>query len=349
MSPPSPALRIHDLAKSFGGTLALDAISFEVRAGGITAVLGPSGCGKSTLLHIIAGLETPDRGQILWEGEDLGGTPTHMRGFGLMFQEFALFPHLDVSGNVGFGLKMQGLPDGQIQARVAEALRLVNLEGFDRRQVDTLSGGERQRVALARSLAPRPRLLMLDEPLGALDRTLRERLLLELPAILGELGQTVIYVTHDQEEAFAIADEVVLLNAGRVVQSGTPLELYSNPRTGFAARFLGLTNTFPGRVEVVGGSARVETPFGTFPTQSPLRGQVTVLLRGDQLELGQAGPHVLHGHLREHSYRGQIQRLLIRSGELDLACMLAGDQSVPATGEQVELSFDPVRALQVLA
>jgi ABC-type Fe3+/spermidine/putrescine transport system ATPase subunit len=320
-----------------------------VQPGEILAVLGPSGCGKSTLLQLIAGLEQPDRGRILWEGKDLSGVPTHLRGFGLMFQEFALFPHLDVRGNVGFGLKMQGLPDEQIRTRVAEVLRVVDLEGFGGRQVDALSGGERQRVALARSLAPQPRLLMLDEPLGALDRTLRERLLLDLPAILGELGQTVIYVTHDQEEAFAIADRVVLLNAGHLVQIGTPFELYNNPHTGFAARFLGLTNTFPGRVEDVDGNARIETPFGIFPTQTPLRGEVTVLLRGDQLELGSHGPHVLRGHVLEQSFRGQTQRLKIRSGELDLACLLSGDQPVPAMGEQVELSFDPAKALQVLA
>ena len=266
-----------------------------------------------------------------------------------MFQEFALFPHLDVRGNVGFGLKMQGLPDEQIQTRVAEALRLVDLEGFGGRQVDTLSGGERQRVALARSLAPRPRLLMLDEPLGSLDRTLRERLLLDLPAILAKLGQTVIYVTHDQEEAFAIADSVLLLNAGQVVQAGTPFELYNNPRTAFAARFFGLTNTFPGRVDEVDGSVRVETPFGIYPTQTNLRGEVTVLLRGDQLKIGAEGPHVLRGRVLEHSFRGQSQRLKIRSGELELTCMLAGDHIVPAIGEQVELSFDPALALQVLA
>jgi ABC-type Fe3+/spermidine/putrescine transport system ATPase subunit len=313
------------------------------------AVLGPSGCGKSTLLHLIAGLEHPDRGQIRWRGEDMAGLPTHLRGFGLMFQEFALFPHLDVRGNVGFGLKMQGQREREIGIKVADALQLVGLEGYGERQVDTLSGGERQRVALARSLAPRPRLLMLDEPLGALDRTLRERLLVDLPAILGKLGQTVLYVTHDQEEAFAIADRVVLLNAGRVIQIGTPFELYHNPHTAFAARFLGLTNTFQAEVHEVAGAVHVETPFGIFPTKTRQRGQVTALLRGDRLQLDGGGPEVLRGQVLDRSFRGQTLRLKIQTGQLELACILASDQPAPEIGQEIKLSFDPSHALQVLA
>jgi len=342
-------LQIRDLVKRFGETAALDDISFEMQMGEIVAVLGPSGCGKSTLLHLIAGLERPDRGQILWQGEDMADVPTHLRGFGLMFQEFALFPHLDVRGNVGFGLRMQGLRDDQIEAGVSEALRLVDLEGYEARQVDTLSGGERQRVALARSLAPRPRLLMLDEPLGALDRTLRERLLLDLPAILSELDQTVLYVTHDQEETFAIADRVVLLNAGRVVQIGTPFELYHNPHTAFAARFLGLTNLFPALVRDADGAAQVETPFGTYPTETRLRGQVTALLRGDRMQLDGEGPEVLHGRVKDRSFRGQALRLKVQTSQVELACTLDSDLDAPEIGQVVELSFDPLHALQVLA
>lgn len=342
-------LQITDLSKHFGKTAALSGISIEVHQGEIVAILGPSGCGKSTLLHLIAGLEQPDRGEVRWQGEDLRDVPTHLRGFGLMFQEFALFPHLDVGGNVGFGLKMGGMGKDQIEARVVEVLRLVDLEGYESRQVDTLSGGERQRVALARSLAPRPRLLMLDEPLGALDRTLRERLLLDLPAILGELRQTALYVTHDQEEAFAIADRIVLLNAGRIVQIGSPFELYQDPQTAFAARFLGLTNLFPVQVQQADGGVQIETPFGVFPTETRLRGPATALLRGDRMDLNDAGPAVLQGRVLDRSFRGQTLRLKVLTGQLELACTLDSDREAPEIGQEISLSFDPLHALQVLA
>ncbi|MEK7785721.1 MAG: ABC transporter ATP-binding protein, partial [Chloroflexota bacterium] len=198
-------LEVRNLSKSFGQVQALDNVSFTVKAGDVLAVLGPSGCGKSTLLSIIAGLTPADSGDVLWDGESIQGQPTHQRNFGLMFQDYALFPHLSAGDNVGFGLK------GQEKQRVGELLDRVGLKGFERRDVQTLSGGEAQRVALARALAPRPRLLMLDEPLGALDRALREQLTGELRSILREFGQTAIYVTHDQQEAFGIADQVLIL------------------------------------------------------------------------------------------------------------------------------------------
>ena len=342
------ALEIIDLTKSYDGTPALSGVSFEVGFGQIVAVLGPSGSGKSTLLNLIAGIEQPDAGSIRWEGRDLKGMPTHTRDFGLMFQEYALFPHLDVASNVGFGLRMQGIPPAEQKERIESILRLVDLAGYESRQVDTLSGGERQRVALARSLAPRPRLLMLDEPLGALDRTLREHLLLELPAILGQMGQTALYVTHDQQEAFALADRIVLLHGGQVEQIGSPLEIYRCPRSPFVARFLGLTNIFPAEIHDRDGFVQAETPWGWFPVETATRGPARVLLRPDRLEVEGSGTGRLEGEVISFSFRGDevLLRVQVRGDEIQAA--LDADQSIPQTGQAVLLTFDPQTALQVL-
>ncbi|MBE3064661.1 MAG: ABC transporter ATP-binding protein [Spirochaetes bacterium] len=228
------------VTKSFGETTALDAVSLALREGDILAVLGPSGCGKTTFLRATAGLEKPDAGRILCQGQDLAETPPHKRGFGLMFQDYSLFPHLDVAGNVGFGLRMARVPGRRRAERVREMLRLVRLEELSRRSIHELSGGERQRVALARSLAPSPRLLMLDEPLGALDATLRRELLVELSAILRRVGVTAIYVTHDREEALAVADRAAVMREGRIVQAGSPRDLVERPASAFVASFLEL-------------------------------------------------------------------------------------------------------------
>ncbi|MFN8566897.1 MAG: ABC transporter ATP-binding protein [Kouleothrix sp.] len=226
---------MRNLYKSYGGAPALRGVSLALAPGSIVGLLGPSGCGKTTLLRLIAGLEQADSGSIAFDGRPIDDLPTHLRGFGLMFQDYALFPHHDVAGNVAFGLRMHNLPRAQITARVAEMLDLVGLAGYARRRVYELSGGERQRVALARSLAPSPRLLMLDEPLGALDRALRERLLDELRSILKRVGVTSVYVTHDQAEAFAVADWLVLMRAGQVAQQGLPEQVYRQPASQFVA------------------------------------------------------------------------------------------------------------------
>ncbi len=234
------ALSLRDVGFSVDGSELVTGISFDVTQGATTAILGPSGCGKTTLLRLIAGIENPGASTILLSGHDLAGTPTHKRGIGLMFQDFALFPHMDVAGNVAFGLRHAGVPKRERGARVAAILALVGLDGYESRSVENLSGGERQRVALARTLAPNPSVLMLDEPLGSLDRVLRERLLVELREILGRLAVPTIFVTHDQGEAFAIADHVVVMNEGRIVLTGTPQGIFEDPRTEFVARFLGL-------------------------------------------------------------------------------------------------------------
>ncbi|MCC6298827.1 MAG: ABC transporter ATP-binding protein [Anaerolineales bacterium] len=241
-------LEVRNLFKSYDGNLLLADISFNIAEGETVCLLGASGSGKSTLLRIIAGLESPDSGFIAFDGFDLASTPPHLRDFGLVFQEYALFPHLNVNDNVAFGLKMRRMRQSEIVERVVNSLKLVNLTGFEKRNVTDLSGGEQQRVALARALAIRPRLLMFDEPLGALDRTLREGLLNELRMILRKTKAPAIYVTHDQEEAFAIADRILILHNGSIVRDGTPMDILTNPQSAFVAGFLGLGNVIEGEV-----------------------------------------------------------------------------------------------------
>ena len=257
-------LELIDIHKSYQGQPLLRGISFTVAAGKTVCLLGPSGSGKSTLLRIISGLETPEQGQVRWDGEDLASVPVHRRSFGLVFQDYALFPHLNVAENVAFGLKMQNLAGAGTNLRVASILEMVNLTGFGDRRVTDLSGGEQQRVALARALAPNPRLLMFDEPLGALDRSLREQLMDELRRILHESGVPAIYVTHDQEEAFTLADRVLLLHEGGIVRSGTPEQVWSDPGSVWAAQFLDADNVVAGIVMSNTRPFQVKTSAGVF-------------------------------------------------------------------------------------
>jgi spermidine/putrescine transport system ATP-binding protein len=256
-------LEIRDIHKSYELQPLLCGISFRISRSETVCLLGPSGSGKSTILQIIAGLDVPEAGQVLWDGRDLASTPPHQRDFGLVFQDYALFPHLDVFNNVAFGPRMKAWSDGQVALRVAEVLRIVDLTGFEHRAVSDLSGGEQQRVALARALAPRPRLLMFDEPLGALDRALREELLNELRSVLARTRIPSLYVTHDQEEAFKIGDRILILHEGRIVRQGSPSEIWARPGSPWTASFLGLGNVIPGRI--VAGSRRLKTEFGVFP------------------------------------------------------------------------------------
>ncbi len=275
-------LEVHHIFKTYEDKPLLNDISFAVAEGETICLLGASGSGKSTLLRIIAGLEEPDGGFVSFNGIDLSATPPHLRDFGLVFQDYALFPHLDVNENVAFGLKMRRLPQGEIAERVAGSLAMVNLTGFGTRQVTDLSGGEQQRVALARALATRPRLLMFDEPLGALDRTLREDLLKELRTILRRTHIPAIYVTHDQEEAFAIADRVLILHDGEIVREGTPADVWANPESAFVAGFLGLGNIVEGRVrgKVKDDGWEVESDLGIFHVNCAHKHQ-----RGDNIHL----------------------------------------------------------------
>jgi ABC-type Fe3+/spermidine/putrescine transport system ATPase subunit len=275
-------LEVRNIFKSYEGKPLLHDISFDVGVGETVCLLGASGSGKSTLLRIIAGLESPDAGQILFNKYDLANTPPHLRDFGLVFQDYALFPHLNVYDNVAFGLKMRCLAKAEIAERVAISLKMVNLTGFEKRQVTDLSGGEQQRVALARGLTPSPRLLMLDEPLGALDRTLREDLLNELRMILHRTAIPAIYVTHDQEEAFAIADRLLILREGIIIREGTPLDVWADPGSAFVARFLALGNIILGKFI---DNWKVESDLGVFTIRCVHKHQ-----KGDTVHL-LARPH----------------------------------------------------------
>jgi ABC-type Fe3+/spermidine/putrescine transport system ATPase subunit len=339
-------LRLEAVSKSFGATQAAAGVSFSVARGEIFALLGPSGCGKSTLLALIAGLLLPEEGEIYWDDQPLRDVPTHRRGFGLMFQDYALFPHMNAAANVAFGLKMQALNREQIGRRVSDTLELVGLPGYEKRDIISLSGGEQQRVALARSLAPGPRLLMLDEPLGALDRALRERLALELQEILRRTRLTAIYVTHDQEEAYLLADRMAVMNAGRVEQIGAPQAVYQRPASLFVARFLGLTNLFPGRLLTTDGGC-LETPLGVWPWQAAAPGPVSVLLRHDAVHLGGDLPSRFHGVVEGRAFRGGLSRLTVRAGGLNLSFDFSSSRNLPAVGETVTITFDPLQALGV--
>ena len=254
-------LELRDIFKTYDNKPLLRGVSFSVSKGETVCLLGASGSGKSTLLRIIAGLVSPESGQILFNKIDLAQTPPHARDFGLVFQDYGLFPHLDIFDNVAFGLKMRNVPLTQINSRVVEMLDLVNLQGFEKRKVTDLSGGEQQRVALARALAPQPRLLMFDEPLGALDKSLKEDLLNQLRIILRKTKIPAIYVTHDQDEAFSIAERILFLHDGEIIRDGTPDEVWTNPNSAAAARMLGMENIIEG---VVVSAHKVKTEYSTF-------------------------------------------------------------------------------------
>lgn len=252
-------LELKHIFKAYEGRPLLKNITFTLKKDETICLLGASGSGKSTLLRMIAGLESPDEGRILFNGMDLAQTPPHLRDFGLVFQDYGLFPHLNIFDNIAFGLKMRNVPLVEIKKRVTALLEQVNLQGFETRNVIDLSGGEQQRVALARALAPNPRLLMFDEPLGALDRTMKEDLLNELRDVLHATRIPAIYVTHDQEEAFAIADRILLLHDGEIVRAGTPEEIWNDPDSVWAAKFFGIGNAIDG---LVTSSNKVRTEFG---------------------------------------------------------------------------------------
>ncbi|MGW7414189.1 ABC transporter ATP-binding protein [Streptomyces sp. NPDC054863] len=330
-----PLLGLEALTVRFGARAALDAVDLRVAAHEIVCVLGPSGSGKSTLLRVVAGLQPPDAGRVLLDGADQAGVPVHRRGVGLMFQDHQLFPQRDVGGNVAFGLRMRGAGRAEQERRTDELLDLVGLPGARRRAVASLSGGEQQRVALARALAPQPRLLMLDEPLGQLDRGLRERLVVELRQLFGRLGTTVLAVTHDQGEAFALADRVVVMRDGRIAQAGTPLDVWQRPASEFVARFLGFDNVV---AATVSGEA-ADTVWGKIPVPagSP-QGETRLLVRPGGVRLVPVADG-LPCTVVARTFRGTHVAVQLRPADgplLEAECAL---RDAPAGGAGVGVAF----------
>ena len=299
-----PLLRIEAVVKKFGGFRAVDRLSLDIRAGEFFALLGPSGCGKTTLLRMLAGFETPDEGRILLDGRDIARVLPHQRPVNMMFQNYALFPHLNVRDNIAFGLKRAGMPASEINTRVAEMVELVKLGGLEKRKPDQLSGGQKQRVALARSLARRPQVLLLDEPLAALDKKLRESTQLELTELQRRLGTTFVIVTHDQEEAMTVADRIGVMDSGRLEQVATPRELYEAPSSRWIAEFVGDVNIFDGQVasREAGRLSIATKDAGTIMVAEPhlpiTKTIVAVAIRPEKVKLSRRGPapDAVHAH-----------------------------------------------------
>jgi thiamine transport system ATP-binding protein len=336
-------LRVEGLVVRYGAATVLDRVDLEVPDGQVVAVLGPSGCGKTTLLRAVAGLEPAAAGRVFWDGADLEGTPPHARGFGLMFQEYALFPHRSVHGNVAFGLRMDRWPQAEADARVREVLEWVGLAGYGGRSVGALSGGEQQRVALARALAPAPRMLMLDEPLGSLDRSLRERLFVELRRLLTDRGITAVYVTHDQEEAFSVSDLVVVMREGRIAQRGPAEEVWRRPADEWVASFLGFDVVADVRVE----DGRIHLPWGTAaladevprPADSCVDRSCSAVLRPDAVVITSTGRN--GGRVVSRVFKGghYLLRLQMSDGSEIEAEMARAP--VPSVGDQVRFDIEP--------
>ena len=315
-----PVVVFRNVSKRFGSTAAVDAMSFTVAAGETLSLLGPSGCGKTTTLRLVAGFEQPDAGTIEIAGQAMAGKRPYERNVGLLFQHYALFPHMTVAENIAYGLKHRRWPKAEIGDRIAEMLRLVRLEGFDARRPGQLSGGQQQRVALARVLATKPKLVLLDEPLSALDAKLREELGHELKQILSTVGSTTIVVTHDQDEAMSLADRIIVMNRGKIEQLGTPSEIYAQPRTAFVASFIGRTNWFSGSggMEAASGVCRLVANGGTALTirtpGEPPAGAWRVCVRPERIAI--MPPHTVATDPDTNVLEGEVMSVVNMGAQL---------------------------------
>jgi putative spermidine/putrescine transport system ATP-binding protein len=327
-------IRLERCAKTFpDGTRALEPLDLEIRAAETVALLGPSGCGKTTTLRVIAGLEWPDvGGRVLFDDDDVTGLPIERRGVGMVFQNYALFPNMSVAGNVGYGLRVRKTAKPDIERRVAEMLDLVDLRALADRHVDQLSGGQRQRVALARALAIRPRVLLLDEPLTALDAKLREQLRIEIDRLLRHLGVTAVYVTHDQAEAMALGDRIVVMEKGRIAQTGTPQEIYYRPATPFVADFIGTMNRLAGHVV----DGHLTLPAGRLPLGAIAASEV--MFRPEDVRLVAAGEHDLQATIISSFFLGDHTRLVVDVGTDTPLIVESTERRTWPRGETVHLA-----------
>jgi putrescine transport system ATP-binding protein len=317
-----PLVRFEAVTKRFAGVTAVEALSLDIFHGEFFALLGPSGCGKTTLMRLLAGFEQTDSGRVLLDGKDLAGVPPHRRPVNMMFQSYALFPHLTVEGNVAFGLKQDGLPKADIAVRVQEMLKLVRLEGLGLRKPHQLSGGQRQRVALARALVKRPRVLLLDEPMAALDKKLRSETQFELIHLRARLGLTFVIVTHDQEEAMTVADRIGVMNEGRLIQVATPPEIYEQPNSRWIAEFVGEVNLIEGRVTEAGAAGTtIESEAAGILRAAAAQGvkpgdTVSVALRPEKIRIARdaaaAGGNRMTGEVVDIGYRGDFSVYKVR-------------------------------------
>ncbi len=328
-------LSIDTVKKSFGANTVVKQFNLSVQKGEFVSLLGPSGCGKTTVLRMVAGFESPTSGTIRIDGQDVTGLPTNQRSIGMVFQSYALFPNMSVAQNVGYGLKIAGIPKAEMDSRVAEMLRLIGLPSLGGRYPFELSGGQQQRVALARALAPRPRVLLLDEPLSALDAKIRVSLRQEIRSIQRDLGITTIFVTHDQEEALSISDRIVVMSAGNIEQVGTPFDVYNHPATKFVATFVGQLNTL--KAKVANANAKTVAIDGQVVTvprlpASAVAGQdITLTMRPEAVSLanGHARDVVLDGTVAEVNFLGSVIRLRVKLGENAIELDTFNDKHTP--------------------
>jgi spermidine/putrescine ABC transporter ATP-binding subunit len=343
-------IEIQNLTKTFGTVRGVDNISLDIEEGEFVTLLGPSGCGKSTLLRMIGGFEDPTQGRIKIAGQDVTHVPPSKRAVNMVFQDYALFPHLSVGNNVGYGLRVAGIPKAEVRDKAREALALVGLEQRFDAMPYMLSGGQRQRVALARAIVRRPKVLLLDEPLSALDANLREQMQVELKSLHTKVGLTFVLVTHDQNEALTMSDRIVVMRAGKIVQIGSPQELYENPQTGYVAGFIGSTNMFRSRV-VAGAAGPQISCFGQTLTgpQTAVTGEALFGFRPEKAQLLRAdtdAANVLRGRLKDVLYHGQSARLVVDLGAgqvvVDMPITeVIGVAGLPQVGTEVALSIAP--------
>jgi putrescine transport system ATP-binding protein len=346
----APLIRFEAVSKHFGAVAAVETLTLDIAKGEFFALLGPSGCGKTTLLRMLAGFETPSAGRIFLGGEDIGPVPPHRRPVNMMFQSYALFPHLTVEGNIAFGLRQENAEREEIATRVAEMLELTRLQGFGARKIHQLSGGQRQRVALARSLIKRPRVLLLDEPLAALDKKLRAETQFELMELQRKLGTTFVIVTHDQEEAMIVADRIAVMNQGRLMQVATPTEIYEQPNSRWVADFIGEVTIIEGRA---GAPGTIDTALGPLVVANRDTGAgktVWLALRPEKIGMSAERPagakNAVAGTVHEIGYRGEMSAYKVRLGDgslmkVSIANVNARGRAPYAEGDAVWLSWPP--------